>query len=324
MTYVQSGLIQAADFNNFNGNVQSVWLTSYGQTSGASNVAQQGTVSYTNWQTLNTTVSSIAAHQGWTPASRVTPTAGNVITILNNLGNDVANCVANVANAASQGSQFTSWTGTASQTNSTGTAKNPWTITFTDTITFANTTAANTFFNAGGTVKIQFSKSSTGSFADAYWNTLASTTCGTVYLSGTGTSKTIGGTTYTGTTVIGGAGTPSIKATTIGYQQLTGSQQTLYKQFDSTYLYGANYIQCNAAISGAVLTLTTTWVDAAQYVDYGATTTISGGTVLPAGSTALGSYTAPTTLVTAYYPESTNLTTSPVPWGTITIASTVA
>jgi hypothetical protein len=63
-----------------------------------------------------------------------------------------------------------------------------------------------TFFNAGGLVKIDVSKTSTGDLGDPEWNDLANTLCGDIYISGLATSHTIAGTPYTGTTKIGGTG----------------------------------------------------------------------------------------------------------------------
>lgn len=191
MTYSTGGLIQATDYNGFvSTGAQNVnaTLTSYGQTT-LSTVSAAATITATQWATLNNSIAALANHQGTVITSRTSPVAGNTISVLSNLGLDVTLLNTNLYNAASSGSQYTSWTGTASKTTATGSGTSPWTITFTDTVTFANTTAATTFFNAGGLVKIQFSKSSTGNDADAEWNDLASTLCGAVFLSATAAEK---------------------------------------------------------------------------------------------------------------------------------------
>jgi len=312
MSYTPGSLITAADYNSLAGNVNTTWATAYGQTPVAT-ISPAATVTATQWATLNTTVSSMAAHQGTTITSRTNPTAGNLISVLANLTTDIANCATNVANAATVGTQYTAWTGTASKTTSTGSGGSPWTITFTDTVTFANATAANTFFNGGGLVKVQFSKTSTGTSEDVEWNQFINTTCGTIFLSGTGNSKTINGTTYTGTTKVGGTGTPTTLATSTGYAQLTGTPTTIYKQFDTGAAYSSNYVQLDASVANSVITLTTTWFNAGAAVS----AVISGGT--PTTGIAFG--TAPTTVVTYTPPETTNLTNV---WGTPTVASTVA
>jgi hypothetical protein len=317
MTYSTGNLIQATDYNGFastttGANINATWNTAYGQTA-LSTVAAAGTVTATQWATLNTTISSMASHQGTTITSRTNPVAGNIISALANVNTDITNCYTNRANAATQGTQFTGWTGTASKTTATGSGAAAWTITFTNTVTFANTTAASNFFNAGGMIKIQSSKTSTGTSSDPEWNTFVGTTCGTIYLTSTGASKTLNGTTYTGTTKIGGSGTPTTLSTGTGFTQLTSSPTTLYKQFDSGPAYSSNYLQMNASVSGAVLTLTSVWYDNGD--PNGAA--ISGGTA----TTGITFGTAPTTVVT-YYPPSTSYLANT--WGTVTVASTVA
>jgi hypothetical protein len=78
-------------------------------------------------------------------------------------------------------------------------------------------------------------------------------------------------------------------------------------------------LQCNASVSGSVLTIVTTWYDAGDG-NTGSTAQISGGTQLAAGSINLASASAPTTLVTAYYPEQVNIANT---WGAINIATSV-
>jgi hypothetical protein len=316
MTYSTGGLIQATDYNGFvsttsGANVNAVWNTAYGQTA-LSTVAAAGTVTATQWATLNTTISSMASHQGTAITSRTNPVAGNVITILSALNTDLTNLNTNQANAATVGTQFTGWTGTASKTTPTGTGTAAWTITFTNVVTFANTTAASNFFNAGGLVKVEFSKTSTGTTEDTQYNAFVNGICGDVYLSGKAASKTINGTAYTGTTVLGGSGTPSTLATGTGYVNLTGTPTILYKQFDTGAAYSTNYVQITGAVTGAALTLVTTWYDDGAAVS----ANISGGTA----TTGITFGTAPTTVVTYTPPETTYLTNT---WGTPTVASTV-
>jgi hypothetical protein len=310
MTYSTGGLVQATDFNTFAGNINAVWNTKYGQTS-VSTVSQGATVSAANWASLNSTIANTAAHQGTTITSRTGPVAGQTVAILPNLSTDIASCTSNTYNAASQGSQYTAWTGTASVTATTGTGTSPWTITFTDTVTFANATAASSFFNSGATVKIQFSKTSTGQTGDAEWNSFISTVCGTIYLSSTGASKTINGQTYTGTTKIGGTGNASVLNTTIGFAQLNSTPAVLYTQYDTGPSYSSNDVSVSAAYNGTTtLTLVTTWHSAANAA-------ISGGTA----TTGISFGTAPTTVVTYFAPETTYLTNT---WGTPTVASSVS
>ena len=316
MSYSSGGLIQATDYNGFasttaGGNVNYVWNTQYGQTA-LNTVSTSNLVTAAQWATLNNTISSLASHQGTIITSRTNPAAGEIISVLPHLNTDITNCNTNQYNAATHGTQYTAWTGTASKTTATGSGGSAWNITFTDTITFANTTAASSFFNAGGLVKIQFSKTSTGTSADARWNNFVNNLVGTIYLSSTGASKYIVGQTYTGTTKIGGSGTPTVLSTGIGYAQLTSTPNTIYKQFDNGTAYSANYVQLNVSVSGSVITLTTVWHENGEI--YG--TNISGGTA----TTGITFGTAPTTVVTYFPPETTYLANV---WGTPAIVSSV-
>jgi hypothetical protein len=326
MTYVSGGLIQATDYNGFvsttgNANINAIWgqagsaTIGYGQ-GNVSTVSVGSTVTATQWATLNSTLTSIGAHQNTTLTSRSTPTAGATITILSNLGSDIGNCYTNRLNSYATGTQYTAWTGTSSKTTATGSGNAAWSITFTHTVSFANSTATNNFFNAGGLIKIQFSKSSTGTDSDADWNNLANNVCGTVWLSSDAASKTIANVAYTGTTVTGGSGTPSTLLTGTGFYQLTGSPVVIYKQFDNAYTYTSNFIQVSASYAANAITLTTVWNDAGDVTPFGSTNDISGGTA----TSGITFGTAPATVVTYLPPETSFLTNT---WGTPTVAASV-
>jgi hypothetical protein len=322
MTYSAGGLIQATDYNGFvsttaGANINATWNTTYGQTA-LSTVSAGGTVTATQWATLNTTITSLANHQNTTITSRTNPVAGNTIAILNAVNTDITNCFTNRFNAAGSGTQFTGWTGSASQLTKVGDTNTNWTITFTDTVTFPNATATTNFFGAGGYFKIQFSKSSTGNDADAEWNSLANTIAGAVFFTVTAANKVIAGTTYAGTKVIGGSGTPTILASGTGYNQLvTGTPVTIYRQFDTAYTYTGNYIEVIATkTSDTVLTFVTNWFSSARATS-GSSRSISGGTA----TTGITFGTAPATVVTYFPPSATYLSNT---WGAPTVASTVS
>jgi len=321
MTYSVGGLIQAADYNGFvantaNANVNAVWNSTYGQP--ALTTANVGaTVTATQWASLNNTLTSMGNHQATTLTSRTSPVAGNTIAILANVNTDLTSVNSNKYYAYASGSQFTGWTGTASITSATGHTNIAWTLTFTDTVTFANATAATNFWGGGGYMKIQFSKSSTGSDADPDWNNFITNVCGTVYFTSDASSKVIANVTYLGTKVVGGSGTPTTLATGTGWNQLTASPTIIYKQFDTGYTYTNDYVQVTAtATSSTVLTLVTTWFSAARATS-GSSRYISGGTA----TTGITFGTAPTTVVTYFPPETTYLTNT---WGTPTVASTAS
>jgi hypothetical protein len=321
MTYSSGGLIQATDYNGFvsttsGANVNTVWGTGstdsgWGQTA-LSTVSAAGTVTATQWASLVNTLSSMGAQTNTTITSRTAPTTGSTIAILAALNTDLTNITTNRQNAAAVGSQYTSWTGTNSKTSAT--SGSPWSITFTNTITWASADAARYFFNAGGLIKIDVSKTATGATGDPEWNDLANTLCGDIYITGGTATQTIAGTAYTGTTKIGGTGTPNTLATTTGWYDLTaGASATIvYKQFADTAPYTSNFIQHSIAkgASSNTLVITTLW--SASDGD-----PISGGTA-PTGATP---GTAPCTIVTYFPPSTTNLTNS---WGTPTVAATTA
>lgn len=327
MTYSVGGLIQAADYNGFvstnvGANVNAVWNSAYGQTA-LNTVSALGTVTATQWASLVNTTASLGTHTNTTLTSRTAPSAGQTINVLADVNTDLTNIYNNRYNAYAVGTQYTAWTGTNSKTSQTGTdGGTAWTITFTNTVSFASSAAASYFFNAGGLIKIDVSKSSTGQTGDPEWNDLATTLCGDIYISGQATSHTIAGTAYTGTTKIGGTGTPNTLSTATGWDALVaGAAATIiYKQFADTAPYTANYIQHSIAkdATSQILTITTVWVASDTNVPpVGGTDPISGGTAASGATPG----TAPCTIVTYFPPETVNLSNT---WGTPTVVASVA
>lgn len=322
MTYTVGGLIEATDYNGFastttNGNVNAIWgagLGSYGYGQGTTlaTVSQGGTVTATSWADLVNRIQSISSHTGRSITSRTAPVAGNVIAVLNNVATDLTNLFAARANASISGATISPATGTWWQ--ATNTPNSAWTITTTHTITFANAAAARYFFNSGGLIKWDVAKTSTGTEADTEWNDLAQTLTGEIYLSGANTAHSINGVAYTGTTRIGGTGTPSTLNTTVGFYNLTTVASTLYQQFADSSPYTGDSIRVQAAVNDnsnpTVLTITTAWLNAATATP-GSTEVITGG--------AAG--TGPTTVVNYVAPETTFIGNS---WGAVSISATTS
>lgn len=322
MVYSAGGLIQATDYNGFvsttsGSNINDIWSTGssdkgYGQTALAT-VSAGGLVSATQWASLVNTISSIASHQGTTITSRTAPVAGNLIQILAAVATDITSITTNRNNAVANGTQFTGWTGTNSKTGTTSGAT--WTITFTNTVTFASAAAARYFFNGGGRIKLDVSKTATGQTGDPEWNDLANTLCGDIFFTGGTGTATIAGASYTGTTKIGGTGTPAVLDTTFGFYDLVaGAAATeIYRQNADTAPYTSNFIRHSVALdaTSSILTFTTVW--SASDGD-----PISGGTA----SSGATPGTAPTTILTYFPPSTTYLTTAS--WGTPTVAATTA
>jgi len=331
MTYTAGSLIVATDYNGFvstNGsNVNGIWSTGattfgYGEAA-LSTVSAAATITASQWSTLNSKVSAMGSHQGTTITSRANPVVGDTITILANMNTDITSLTTNRGNAAASGAQTTTFSGTTSKTTDTGSGSAAWTITFTHTITWASANAARYFFNAGGRIKWETSKTSTGNLADAEWNDLANTLVGDIFITGGSAfgTQTIAASNYTGTTKSGGTGTPNTLATTTGWYNLLTTDTLIYKQFADTAPYTGQFIALNAktAGTGTQLVLFTTWVDPGGS-GTGSSDVITGGTATASPFTSFG--TAPTTLVTLFVPSSTYLTSAA--WGTPTIAAAVA
>lgn len=333
MTYSLGGLIQATDYNNFANdaanNVGNIWSTGsgdkgYGQTA-ISNVSVGGTVTAAQWATLVNDLAAIGNHQGTTLTSRSAPVTGDTISILANVATDVNSITASRGNAVASGTEVGTFSGTTSKTTATGSGTVAWTITFTHTVTFGSADEARYFFNAGGLIRLQYGKSSTGTDHDPDWNTFAGE-CGSIFFSGyvNSATNTISGQAYTGTTRIGGTGgTETTLATTTGFFTLTpGAAATTIFQLNNTVSpYTSEFIRTTAALNvgSTVLTLVTTWSDDGTSAA-GTTADISGGTATSSPSTTITG-TAPTTLVTYRPPSTTYLTSS---WGTPTIAASVS
>jgi hypothetical protein len=327
MTYSVGGLIQATDYNGFvsttaGANVNATWSTGttnagWGQTA-LSTVSAGGTVTATQWASLVNTLQSMANQTGTTITSRSAPTAGQTISVLAAVNTDLTNCYNNRGNATTSGTQFGTFSGTTSKTTATGSGQSAWTITFTHTVTFPSADQTRYFFNAGGIIRINYGKTSTGTDHDPDWNSLAGW-CGSINI--TGGAQTIASQAYTGTTRLGGSGgTQTTLATNTGWYNLTGSPTTIFQLNNTTAPYQPEFIRTTAtATSSTVLTLVTTWVDDGTS-GAGPSSNISGGTATTSPSTTITG-TAPTTLVTYIPPSTVNLTNT---WGTPSISASVA
>ena len=240
-----------------------------------------------------------------------------------NVQTDINSVTTNRGNAAASGTISSTWTGSIAKTTTTGTGTNAWTIVWTQTITFPSANQARYFWNAGGLVRLDMSKTSTGTDIDPDWNTFVGTV-GTLYMSGriNSAAQTIAGVSYTGFTRVGGSGTPSPNATTTGWYSLTpGAAATTLFQLNSTVSpYTGDYIQVTGAVNAGstVLTLVTTW-NQTSVAGAGETTNISGGGDTASPFTSFG--TAPAVLCRFVPPSGATLTPS---WGTPAVASSVA
>jgi hypothetical protein len=332
MTYSSGSLIQASDYNTFTttaGGLNDIWAAGsgdkgWGQTAFTS-AATAGTVTATQWAQLVNNLASSGSQTNTTLTSRTAPTTGTTISILANVAADITSVTTNRGNAAAVGTEYGTFSGTTSKTTTTGTGTNAWTITFTHVVTFADANSARYFWNAGGRVRLQYGKSSTGLDSDADWNLFAGKV-GSIYISGrvNSAAQQIAGTSYTGTTRIGGTGgTQTTLATTTGWYQLTpgAAATTLLNLADTVSPYTGDTIITTAAVNAGstTLTLTTTW-NSTSRAGAGQNTQISGGTATNSPATTITG-TAPTTLCTYIPPATTYLSNT---WGTPTITASVA
>jgi len=330
MSYTVGGLIEATDYNGFvntgSNNINKVWSTGtgdsgWGQTT-ISTVSAGGTVTATQWATLVANLATAGQQTSSTLTSRTQPVAGNIISVLANVSTDINTITNNRGNAAAIGTEYGVFSGTTSKTTATGSGTTAWTITFTHTVTFPSADQARYFWNAGGIVRLKYGKSSTGTDNDPEWNTFAGK-CGSINLTGrvNSNSQLIAGTTYTGTTRIGGTGgTQTTLTTTTGWYNLTGTPTTIFQLNNDISPYSGEFIRTTAtATSSPVLTLVTTWVSDGSS-GAGTSADISGGTATTSPSTTITG-TAPTTLVTYLPPSTTYLSNT---WGTPTIAASVS
>jgi len=318
MTYASGGLIQAVDYNTFAqggaapdnnvANINTIWGVGtldkgWGQSTTLTAVSAGAVVTATQWATLFTRLTS-GANQTNTPITAlINPVASNTITFLGGFTSDLTDVFTNRNSAAGVGSTIT-LNGVATRSTSWATA-----LTATHTITFASANAARYFFNAGG--RVTWTSARTGGAATSQntsWTNLL-TACGTLNWT-TGTSdQVIAGASYSGTTKTGGSGSPTTLLTGTGFYDFTTSNQEVFKQFGSTYLYTANFVSINvltnaAAGSATTITLTVRFDDAAD----------------PPGP-ADGVDGTLTSTVTLVAPSTTYLTEAS--WGTPTIASSI-
>lgn len=331
MTYSSGGLIQATDYNGFVGptasggtsgaNLNDIWGVGsgdkgWGQTA-VTNVSTAGTVSATQWASLVNNLATAGSQTGTTLTSRSAPTAGQTIGILSALNTDLTSVTTNRGNTSSAGVTSNSWTNGIAKTGGTGGGTVAWSLTWTHTMTFPSANQARYFWNAGGLVRFDMSKTSTGTDIDPDWNTFVGQT-GVIWLSGrvNGAAQTINGASYTGTTRTGGTGgTQTTLATTTGWYNLTSTPVTIFQLNNATSPYTGEYIQITAASGSATdLTLRTTWFQPAVS-GAGQTNNISGGTDTASPFTGFG--TAPAVMVRYVTPSPTYLTNS---WGTPSIS----
>ena len=248
--------------DNNTANINTVWGTGtgdkgYGQSTTISPVAAGTTITATQWATLLSRMTSLAAHQGTSITAISNPSAGDTIEAYAALSSNITSIFNNRNNAAANGTDIT--------TNGSTTTTSSWDVRATTqkTVTFGSTEELRFFFNAGGQLRMSFSRSGgTTSDKNSEWTDLLTQT-GTIVVTGAAASKTIDSVAYTGTTKIGGSGTPSVLNTATGAEDYSGVAVEIFKQFADSSPYTGNFISIDASVSGAVITFDVTLEDAA-------------------------------------------------------------
>lgn len=308
MTYSAGNTIIDDDYNIFAtgnaagtgdnnvANINTVWGAGtgdkgYGQTSTLAAVSAGATVQATSWANLIARNTSLANHQGSTITAITQPSAGNTIEAYAALSANITTTFNNRNNAAASGSDST--------VNSVSTSGWNTSSTLSKTFTFSSAAAYRYFFNAGGMIRISWSRTGgTSSTQNTTWSNLL-TAAGTLVLTGAAASKTIASTAYTGLTKIGGSGTPTTLVTTEGAYALDGTPSLNFKQVPSAP-YGANEIEVSYSTTSTVITIYTDLSDDYAPPDPSSPDNVDGTL---------------TQVSTIRYPSTTYLTDT---WGTVT------
>lgn len=303
MTYSTGSVILASDYNIFAtgnaagtgdnsvANCNTVWATGngnkgWGQSSPLSAVAATNTVTATQWSTMLSRISTEASQQGSSITAITSPVAGNTISAFAALSTNITTIYNNRYNCTAAGTAITA-SGVATYSSS-------WynSLTATQTVTFSSGDAARYFFNTGGRISITYARSGgTANTANTYMTSLL-TACGTLYITCGGVTQTIAGASYTGTTKVGGSGSPTISTGT-GYYNLTTANVQVFTQSGSTYGYTpvactlnikSNGVQGANADAGSVITLYTTFTGSGLARDFLDGTLTATMTAIPSGT----------------------------------------
>ena len=266
--FVQGGA-GAVDHNT--ANVNTLWGAGtsdkgYGETGSLlSTVSAGSTITATQWANLLNRCTTLANHQGTSLTSITNPTTGDTISAYAALSTNISTLTTNRGNAAANGSDITA--------NGTVTTSSTWDVSAINeqTITFDSADAARYFWNAGGMIRLSWSLTGGSDNKSTEWADLL-TKSGTIAITGGTATQTINAVAYTGTTKVGGSGTPTTLATTTGWYDLSTSYVEVFKQYADSAPYTANYIKVEIkATSSTVLSVKTSLIDDA------ADTTSPGG-----------------------------------------------
>lgn len=288
--------------NNAVANINTLWGTGfsnagYGQTGSLTAVAAGDTVTATQWSTLISRLNTMRTHQTGIGSGLTSPVTGDIITYLSTLNSSITS-------AYNDRLAFNNLRGTPSTTNYDATWSTPTPTSFQQirTVSFSGGDQARYFFNAGGRITLTFSIPSGGSDTtkETAWTNLLGSKLASLHFDQSTSTRT------------GSGGTLSIDGSSLGYYDLTTTNQTLIRITDTTTAYTGNYVEVLARNNGSstangdngnVLTFTINYVDGASDTFDGAINmSVRAAVTITPPSTAAG------------------LTSS---WGTVTPATTL-
>ena len=256
MTYAQGGLIQASDYNGFATSIGAVWNTIYGQPT-ILPVAQGDSITAAQWNSIYTASTNALQHQGRPFTAIPSAFVGGLITYYSQLPTNVAALATTPYDASAVGTDITA---SATRTASWGTSTAFPLVTSTITLTFDTVQKADYFFNCGGALLFNCSRSGgTGTADDVSWTQLCSDV-GTLGMPALNTPQSLGSAGYIGLTKFGGVGNLSLFLRN-GYRQLTTTPTQWFTQYSSSGVYTSDRISASFSQVGATITISVVFVD---------------------------------------------------------------
>lgn len=254
MAYTSGDTILDDHYNDFATSVNAIWGSGsgdrgYGQTNTVSSVSAGSTITASQWSTLLARITSAASHQSSSITSITSPSAGDTIAAYTALSGNISTIDSNRMNVHARDS--------ISESNCSTTTTLTGTIEQRGTWAWGSEAQARYFFNAGGRISVRWDISSYTSDDKANnWNALASN-CGTYQVVAQSSGKS------------GGGGSANINGTNFGWHDLSGSYQTVFRQYEDTSPYTASYIMLELYKTGGSVLFRSKWVDdAADQTSY--------------------------------------------------------
>ena len=223
-----------------------------------STVSAGGTVNAAQWNSLMTGIDNIANHTNDTMTSRSAVSAGDTIAIKAAVAADLATLAASVAGGSTGATALT--TSSAKQTSN---SSSTWygTHTVEHSVTFTNANTMRWFFNAGGKINVQKSRTGNGATGggattkDSNWTNLYAA-LGTIAIGSQASTRSGSGETLT------------TNGLANGFHDLGTGYTHIIRLTEATSPYTGNYIDVHAKLDAAVgsavkITVKTTAVDGA-------------------------------------------------------------